>query len=159
MDKYEKRRVALQKLVESIGKGAQAKISEEIGVSASYLSRMLYPEGKKGKKNIGEDTATSISEKYPQWMPLPAATPSVFTPPTTDQLIESLVDNLTTEPEENLDFALAKIKMLVIKARRQAKPLDEEAEFRKRMFRESVQELQAPRLKESPERKVSNGGQ
>lgn len=39
-----------------------------IGVEPNYLSRMLYPEGKAGKKNIGDEMITKLSAAYPQWI-------------------------------------------------------------------------------------------
>jgi phage repressor protein C with HTH and peptisase S24 domain len=56
MDKFEKRRRSLKALVESLGHGGIAKIADSIGKAPSYVSRMLYEEGKSGKKNIGEDS-------------------------------------------------------------------------------------------------------
>lgn len=68
MDRYEKRRMALQSLVDSLGRGAIASIATAIGKDASYVSRMLYPEGKAGRKRIGEDTEAEITEKFPNWL-------------------------------------------------------------------------------------------
>lgn len=64
---YESRRLALKALVEKNGRGAIASISKTIEVDASYLSRCLYPPGKAGRKNIGDEIATKLDEKFPRW--------------------------------------------------------------------------------------------
>lgn len=59
MDKYEHRRQRLIDLLDdpSFGsKGKQAELSRRTGIDASYISRLLYPEGKKGRKRMAEDT-------------------------------------------------------------------------------------------------------
>lgn len=65
MDKYEQRRIALQALVDELGRGGIASIAQQIGKDASYVSRMLYPSGKTGGKRIGEDTAEALARAYP----------------------------------------------------------------------------------------------
>jgi len=64
---YEKRRTALRKLVDSLGRGGIAHIARELGVEASYVSRALYPLGKAGRKNIGDETVVKLNEKFPGW--------------------------------------------------------------------------------------------
>lgn len=71
MDKYEKRRQALIKLVEPDKRGNIRKFSERLDIDASYLSRMLYEPGKENKKNIGEDIVEKISAMYPEWLGFP----------------------------------------------------------------------------------------
>ena len=68
MDKYEQRRAALQKLADSLGRGGITKIADKIGKQASYVSRMLYPEGKEGFKRIGEDTVDALNIAFPEWL-------------------------------------------------------------------------------------------
>ncbi len=68
MDKYEQRRAALQKLADSLGRGGITKIADKIGKQASYVSRMLYPEGKEGFKRIGEDTVDALNIAFPGWL-------------------------------------------------------------------------------------------
>lgn len=65
MDKFEKRRQALRALVDSIGRGAIAGVAKQIGIEPSYVSRLLYPENKKGCKRMGEDTALALTKAYP----------------------------------------------------------------------------------------------
>lgn len=65
MDMYEQRRNALQRLVDSLGRGGIASIAQKIGKDASYVSRMLYPADKNGSKRIGEDTAVLLQGAFP----------------------------------------------------------------------------------------------
>lgn len=67
MDKYEQRRISLIALRDKLGHGGIKKIAENAGFSADYVSRMLYPIGKPGKKNIGEDSVDKISAAFPGW--------------------------------------------------------------------------------------------
>jgi hypothetical protein len=62
MDKYETRRLNLRALLHSHCGGRAATLADLIGRSPSYVSRMLYPEGKDGKKRIGEDMRDLIEE-------------------------------------------------------------------------------------------------
>ncbi|MEH6434326.1 S24 family peptidase [Massilia sp. DD77] len=55
MDKYEIRRLNLLALLRTHCGGKAATLADKIGRSPSYVSRMLYVEGKEGKKRIGED--------------------------------------------------------------------------------------------------------
>lgn len=68
MTKFEERRIALQNLVNGFGRGGIAKVAEAIGKEPNYVSRMLYPEGKKGAKRIGEDSVELITHAYPFWL-------------------------------------------------------------------------------------------
>ncbi|MDR0212889.1 MAG: hypothetical protein LBJ15_02655 [Comamonas sp.] len=68
MDKYEIRRQALQSLVDHLGRGGIAAIAQKIGKDASYVSRMLYPQDKKGSKRIGEDTLEALVTAYPGFL-------------------------------------------------------------------------------------------
>ena len=71
MDKYEARRTALQALISSFGKGGIAHVAAKIDKSASYVSRMLYPENKPGKKRIGEDSVDLLNAAFPGWLDTP----------------------------------------------------------------------------------------
>lgn len=66
MDKYEKRRLALIRLVAKVG--GQAKLADKLEVNPSYVSRMLYEEGKAGKKRIGEDMVEKLDHLYEGWL-------------------------------------------------------------------------------------------
>jgi hypothetical protein len=64
MDKYEIRRVNLLALIHSRCGGKAAALAETANIAASYVSRMLYPVGKKGKKRIGEDVRDRIEDAF-----------------------------------------------------------------------------------------------
>lgn len=68
MDKFEFRRLAFKRLVEAQGRGGQAKIASDTGISPNYVSRMLYPPGKNGRKQIGEDYVELLTKHYPGWL-------------------------------------------------------------------------------------------
>lgn len=67
MDIYELRRLDFLDLKKSLGYGAYKKIAEKTNIDATYLSRCGYPEGKKNKKNIGEETVQKLDQHYPGW--------------------------------------------------------------------------------------------
>jgi len=62
MDKFEIRRLNLRALIQTHCEGKAAILADKIGRSASYVSRMLYVEGKAGKKGIGEDMRDLIEQ-------------------------------------------------------------------------------------------------
>lgn len=62
MDKYETRRQNLAALLQTHCGGRAATLADLIERSPSYVSRMLYPEGKEGKKRIGEDMRDLIED-------------------------------------------------------------------------------------------------
>ena len=64
MDKYEIRRQKVMELIENRCGGVHAKFAEKIDRSPSYVGRMLYEEGKKGKKNISDTLIDVIEEKF-----------------------------------------------------------------------------------------------
>lgn len=68
MDKFERRRLALKRLTDGIGRGGIARVAKAIGREANYVSRMLYPKGKEGRKNIGDDLIDAIENAYPGWL-------------------------------------------------------------------------------------------
>jgi HTH-type transcriptional regulator, cell division transcriptional repressor len=53
MDKYEKRRTRLAEVRDRNFHGSASDLARAIGKEPSYVSRMLYPAGKAGKKRIG----------------------------------------------------------------------------------------------------------
>lgn len=62
MDRYEKRRLLLVAKIDEIGRGGIAKVAKQCDIDATYLSRLLYPEGKAGKKRIGEDIKEKLEK-------------------------------------------------------------------------------------------------
>ena len=57
---FECRRLKLKELVERFD--TQKAFSEATGIDVSVISRMLYPEGKLGKRNIGEQSVRQIED-------------------------------------------------------------------------------------------------
>lgn len=82
MDKYEFRRTKLLALINQMGRGGRVRVSQAVGKSPDYISRMLYPKDKAGHKGIGEDSVELIEKAFPGWMgtnealPLKAREPS-----------------------------------------------------------------------------------
>lgn len=64
MDKFEIRRLNLRALLRTHCDGRAATLADKIGRSPSYVSRMLYVEGKDGKKRIGEDMRDFIESAF-----------------------------------------------------------------------------------------------
>lgn len=64
MDKYEYRRQRLIALRDEKANGNGAQLARTIDKEPSYVTRMLYPEGKAGKKRIGEDMIQIIEEAF-----------------------------------------------------------------------------------------------
>ncbi|HGC8062674.1 TPA: helix-turn-helix transcriptional regulator [Yersinia enterocolitica] len=85
-DTYERRRIKLQELVDSYG--SQKALSEKVGIAESVISRMLYPAGKKHKRNIGEKSVSMIEES----LQLPRGT------------LDGIVGSTTTTHDE-IEFA------------------------------------------------------
>lgn len=63
------RREWLQKLADQFGNGGISYIAANIGKPDSYVSRMLLPVGKKGKKPISEMSVIALNQAFPGWMP------------------------------------------------------------------------------------------
>ena len=68
MDKYENRRLSLLALKKKLGKGAVQTIAGKIGKDPTYVSRMLMPPEKEGRKRITEDFVDLLDEAYPGWL-------------------------------------------------------------------------------------------
>jgi SOS-response transcriptional repressor LexA len=62
MDKFEIRRLNILDLLRVTFHDKQADFARATGIDPSYVSRMLYVQGKKGKKNIGDDTLEAIQK-------------------------------------------------------------------------------------------------
>jgi len=80
-NEYEHRRQRLNELLVSglfAGKAPQASLAKVCGLDASYISRLLYPDGKTGKKVMGEMTMRNleIALNLPRgWFDLPLGSP------------------------------------------------------------------------------------
>lgn len=64
MDKYEIRRQKVEELIRDRCDGVYAKFADKIERNPSYVGRMLYPEGKPGKKNISDTLIDVIEKKF-----------------------------------------------------------------------------------------------
>lgn len=64
MDKYEHRRQRLAELRDTKCNGKAVELARAIGREPSYVSRMLYPEGKAGKKRIADDMMEVIEKAF-----------------------------------------------------------------------------------------------
>lgn len=60
MTKADRRRQLLRSLIDERFSGVSARFADAVGITPSYVSRMLYPEGKSGAKRIGEDSIEKI---------------------------------------------------------------------------------------------------
>ncbi len=68
MDKYEYRRQRLLKLRDDQCKGKSAELARKLEKDPSYVARMLYPEGKPGKKRIADEMIEHIEKAFPGWL-------------------------------------------------------------------------------------------
>ncbi|AZI52010.1 LexA family transcriptional repressor [Pantoea agglomerans] len=64
MDKYEKRRLRLMQLRDEQCGGKAVDVARRIEREPSYVSRMLYEDGKKGKKRIADDMVEVIEKAF-----------------------------------------------------------------------------------------------
>ncbi|HEN3351265.1 TPA: helix-turn-helix transcriptional regulator [Yersinia enterocolitica] len=64
--------------------GSQKALSDKVGIAESVISRMLYPAGKKNKRNIGEKSVSMIEES----LQLPRGT------------LDGIAGSTTTTPDE-----------------------------------------------------------
>jgi len=63
-EKFEIRRKRLIQLRDDACNGSSAELSRRIGKDATYVSRLLYPPGKTGKKNITERMQEAIESAF-----------------------------------------------------------------------------------------------
>lgn len=64
MDKYERRRLRLVELRDTRCDESAAALARKIERDPSYVARMLYPEGKAGKKRIADDMMEIIEKAF-----------------------------------------------------------------------------------------------
>lgn len=64
MDKYEQRRLRLEEIRDRFCNGKASDLARRIEREPSYISRMLYPEGKNGKKRIADDMVEIIEKAF-----------------------------------------------------------------------------------------------
>lgn len=73
MEETEHWRLRLIELKDALG-ATQAAMAKDMDVDASYFSRLLYPPGKPGRKNLGMDTMRAARKAYglsADWFDLP----------------------------------------------------------------------------------------
>lgn len=81
MDKYERRRQRVLELIKLRFDGLQARFAEAISRDANYVSRMLYPPTKPGRKRIAEDMRDTIERAChltPGWLDMDPGTPVII---------------------------------------------------------------------------------
>ena len=61
-NKYESRRLRLKKLIDTYADGKISRFAEMIGRDQSYISRMLYPANKAGRKRIADNMMEHIEK-------------------------------------------------------------------------------------------------
>ncbi|MBU6993539.1 S24 family peptidase [Ferrovum myxofaciens] len=64
MDKYESRRLRLIELRDTRCNGKAVELARKLGREPSYVSRMIYPEGKAGKKRIADEMVDVIEQAF-----------------------------------------------------------------------------------------------
>ncbi|MCD9005186.1 helix-turn-helix transcriptional regulator [Luteimonas sp. XNQY3] len=99
MDKYERRRMALLKLIAEIGHGGVSEISAKTGIDASYVSRLAYPAGKKGGKRLAEGSWDKIVSAFPQVSGEPAESVSRIAATETDSSDSFRIDLIAAEAD------------------------------------------------------------
>ena len=90
MERFEQRRQKLLNIRDRAFGGSNAALARKIGKSDSYVARMLYSDDKKGRKRIGEDTASAIDAAF-DWPP------GSFDHGAIDDLISDLLEELRRE--------------------------------------------------------------
>lgn len=68
MDIYEKRRLAMKALVQSLGYGGIKRLADTIGKHQGLVARYLYPPDKPGAKRVGDTMVIALDKNFPGWM-------------------------------------------------------------------------------------------
>jgi hypothetical protein len=71
MDRYERRRQRLRLLIDEQCEGKISECARRLGKPQSYVGRLLYPLGKKGKRNIGDGLISALEDTFnlpPGWL-------------------------------------------------------------------------------------------
>ena len=65
MDKFERRRLRLIRIKDELCNEKVSELAKRLGKDeGTYVHRLLYPEGKANKKNIGDDYVQLVLEKF-----------------------------------------------------------------------------------------------
>lgn len=143
MDKYERRRQRLDQIRISRFEGSIAKLAHAIGKAQSYVGRMLYEEGKAGRKRIGEDIAREIEQAL--HLPPHSLDAEDESPPAPD-LGALAICALNDLSESEIEAAIATLEA-VLAAKRQlggAQRLPNTGGPKPRRFEDSPPELAEP---------------
>src|ERR1700761_1572084 len=74
MTRHQHRKDRLRELIDAACEGKIVVLADKIARSPSYVSRLLYPEGKDGSRNVGEDIGEAIERAFGlegAWLDLP----------------------------------------------------------------------------------------
>lgn len=63
-ERNEKRRLKLIGLIHDRCDGVNANLAKKLDKEPSYINRLLYPEGKDGKKNIGDEIMDAVIDAF-----------------------------------------------------------------------------------------------
>ena len=102
---YEQRRQDLKRLIEKMGRGSIASIAKVIDIEPNYISRALYPPGKDGKKNIGDELVTKLDQHYPGWREPPPKIIHRVEQETAPYIVDELLkiaETLSTDDQQKL---------------------------------------------------------
>ena len=101
MDKYERRRLQLMELLKTRCSGKKSVLAKKIEKEPSYVSRILYPEGKAGKKRIADDLIEAIEKGFQLphgWLDTEHPVPNLPT-----QGVEEAASIYNVTPIQNVD--------------------------------------------------------
>jgi len=62
MDKYEHRRLRLIEIRDELCNGKASELARKLGKTDSYVARMLWPEGKDGRKRMGGEMVSQVED-------------------------------------------------------------------------------------------------
>lgn len=68
MNKFAYRRSKLKDLIASDYNGVRAAFGRATGIDPTYVSRLLYEEGKPGFKRISDEIIEKIDKVHPNWL-------------------------------------------------------------------------------------------
>lgn len=63
-EEFTREQVLLKKIRDDLCGGVSARLAEAIGKDATYVNRLFYPLGKKGRKGIGLEVMRACSAKF-----------------------------------------------------------------------------------------------
>lgn len=111
VDMYEHRRLRLLELRnygKFAGRGGISELAKATGIDASYISRLLYPEGKPHKKRLGDEVVDKLRASLglcPGWFDLPLGSrldPLIWSQASDDVLLSSSAIKQADAPYSDL---------------------------------------------------------